>query len=53
MRKILRKRMRTQAEIQDGKTIKVFRKMWKNRLESKGVIIPKQRRKKSTKKYAW
>ena len=53
MRKVLRRKMRAQAEIQDGKTIKVFRKMWKDRLESKGIVIPKQRRKKPTKKYAW
>lgn len=53
MRKLLRAKMKREAERQDGKTINVFRKMWKGRLESKGIVIPKQRRKKPTKKYAW
>ena len=53
MRKVLRRKMRAQAERQDGKTINVFRKMWKDRLESKGIVIPKDRKKKLTKKYLW
>ena len=53
MRKLLRAKMRRDAERQDGKTIKVFRKMWEGHLKDKGIVIPKQRRKKPTKKYAW
>ena len=53
MRKMLRMKMRKNAEQQDGKTIKLFRKFWKDRLKSSGAIDLSKRRKKLTKKYLW
>ena len=35
MRKVLRKKIRRQAEKSNGKTIKVFRALWKKHRENK------------------
>ena len=38
MRKILRAKMRYVAEKSDGKTIKVFRSLWKNETEKRNPV---------------
>jgi hypothetical protein len=54
MRKFIRARMRIQAEKTTGKTIKVFRGLWKRMLKKNGKSLAiRDHRKKPTKKYAW